>query len=106
MTIIFHPDPEKFLGKGVVFIAWIGPSPEEDVAEEGHYAAYWELFPDGPPTPLEQAPTSTSTQEMLEWGLHRTPKVLIRPRTDPGEYYWAGSGERPEKYRDLQQFEL
>jgi hypothetical protein len=29
----------------------------------------------------------------VEWGRERTPRVLVRPEHDPGEYYWAGTGE-------------
>ena len=84
MTIEYHSHPERFRRTGTVFIAWH----ETDLC----YSGYWDSFPDGD-QPLEEAPRSTSLDEAVSWGRERTPRVLIRPESDPGEYYWAGLGE-------------
>lgn len=84
MTIEYHSHPERFRRTGTVFIAWH----EDDLC----YSGYWDSFPDGD-QPLEDAPRSTSLDEAVSWGRERTPRVLIRPESDPGEYYWAGLGE-------------
>jgi hypothetical protein len=84
MTIEYHSQPERFLGTGTVFIYW-----DET---EFCYFGYWDSFPDGN-QPLEEAPRCTSLDEAVRWGRERTPRVLIRPESDPGEYYWAGLGE-------------
>jgi hypothetical protein len=46
-----------------------------------------------PSIPLEEAPNTRSLDEAVAWGRQRTARVLIRPESDPGEYYWAGAGE-------------
>jgi hypothetical protein len=46
MPIDYHPTPERFHGRGVVFLAF----------DDGAYSGYWELEPDGPPTALEESP--------------------------------------------------
>jgi hypothetical protein len=46
-----------------------------------------------PGIPIEPMPPVRSLSEAVEWGRSRTPRVLIRPETDSGEYYWAGVGE-------------
>ncbi|MDP9226543.1 MAG: hypothetical protein M3P18_22430 [Actinomycetota bacterium] len=85
MTIDYHPHPEQFRGTGTVFIAW-------EADEEG-YRGYWDSLPDGSPKPLEAMPRTRSIREVVEWGRRRAPRVLIRPESDSGEYYWAGVGE-------------
>jgi hypothetical protein len=86
MTIEYHSHPERFLGTGTVFLAW---------HESDLYSGYWDSFPDGN-RPLEEAPRSTSYDQAVSWGRERTPRVLIRPESDPSEYYWAGLGEPKE----------
>ena len=54
---------------------------------------YWDLEPDGPPTPLEEAPPSSSPRTAVEWGRARTPRVFIR---FDGGYLWAGVGDPPK----------
>ncbi len=84
MTIESHPHPELFRGTGTVFLAW----------HEGElcYWGYWDSFPIGNQS-LEEAPNTKSIEVAVSWGRERTPRVLIRPESDPGEYYWAGLGE-------------
>ena len=97
MTIEYHPHPDQFLGTGTVFIAW----DETDV----YYSGYWDSFPDGN-QPLEEAPRSTSLDEVVGWARERTPRVLIRPESDPGEYYWAGLGEPQGSDAELKRLSL
>ena len=80
-----HPNPERFRGTGTVFIAW------ESVDDE--YIGYWDSAPDAEPSPLEPMPTTRSIQEAVRWGRERAQRVLVRPESNPGEYYWAGDGE-------------
>ena len=91
MAVDYHPHPERFLGTGSVFIAWT--SAEVDPAGP-YYWGYWDSFPELLPSiPLEEAPQTRSISEAVEWGRQRTVRVLIRPETDPDEFYWAGVGE-------------
>ena len=46
MGIQYDPAPERYNGKGVVYLAF----------DDGEYSGYWDLAPDGPPTPLEECP--------------------------------------------------
>ena len=79
---------DEFRGKGVVFLAWDW--------DRGSYSGYWDLEPDGPPRMLEQAPRTSSLDEVVKWGRERAPTILIRPESDPTKYYWAGVGPVPE----------
>jgi hypothetical protein len=84
MTVAYRL--ERFRGSGTVFIAWL----EGDL----YYSGYWDSFPEeDPPTALEQMPETPSIVEAVAWGRGRTPRVLIRPESDPEEYYWAGLGQ-------------
>lgn len=96
MPIDYHPHPEESLGQGRVFLAW----------DDDHcvYFGYWDLAPDGPPTALEESPTSSSAQVVIAWAKERTPVVLIRPELAPGEYQWAGVGDAPERLGPLRPF--
>jgi hypothetical protein len=85
MPTDYHPTPERFHSKGVVFLAF----------DDGAYSGYWELEPDGPPTALEESPRSMSATEVISWGRQRTPRVLIRPASDPGHYYWPAGIDPP-----------
>jgi hypothetical protein len=98
MTISYHPHPEGFLGTGTVFIAW----------HEGelHYWGYWDSFPLEPRLSLEECPITASLNEAVEWGRQRTPRVLVRPESDPGEYYWAGTGDPLEGDADLKKLDI
>lgn len=91
MGIQYDPAPERYNGKGVVYIAF----------DDGEYSGYWDLAPDGPPTPLEECPRSTSAREVVSWGRQRTPRVLIRPEADPVQYYWAGDEPASGGYAEL-----
>jgi hypothetical protein len=91
MGIQYDPAPERYSGKGVVYLSF----------DEGQYSGYWDLEPDGPPTPLEECPRSTSAREVVSWGRQRTPRVLIRPEADPGQYYWAGAETPTAPYAEL-----
>jgi hypothetical protein len=89
--IEYDSDPARYTGTGVVFLAFI----------DGKYSGYWELEPDGPPTPLEPFPDSPSLADALGWARERTSKVLVRPMQDPDRYYWAGVGEPPNGWEHL-----
>jgi hypothetical protein len=101
MTVEYEAHPERFLGTGTVFIAW------DPHAEDPHYSAYWDSFPDHEPSmPLEDGPRTTSVEEAVAWGRQRTPRVLIRPELDPHEYYWAGADEPSGVDADLPRLAL
>lgn len=88
MTIEYHPSPIQFRGKGTVWLAFSGiPEPE--------WWGYWDLSPDGPTTPLEDAGKWNSVRGAVEWGLTRTNRVFVR-LDETGGYYWAGEGEVPD----------
>jgi hypothetical protein len=91
MTINYHESPELFRGKGTVWLAF----DESD----GRYRGYWDLQPDGPPTPLEECPGGASALQVVLWGRARAPRVLIRPKQDQDRYYWAG--EQPPQATDM-----
>jgi len=88
MPIEWAAPDARITGRGTVFLAFDPDS--------GLYSGYWDLEPDGPPTPLEECPASSSAREVIDWGRARTPRVLIRPRDDHGRYFWAGIGEPPD----------
>jgi hypothetical protein len=73
------------LGHGTVFIA----------GDDGRYGGYWDLEPDGPPTMLEQMPEFITASDAVRWGRARADRVLIRPRSDPARYHWAGAIDPP-----------
>jgi hypothetical protein len=95
MTVNYHPSPEQFRHKGTVYLAW---------DKDRHtYWGYWDLEPDGKPTPLEPCPESPSEGNVLAWARARTHRVVIRPRTDPDiSYYWTGEGGPPPDLSDWQ----
>jgi hypothetical protein len=96
VTVEYHKHPELFLRTGTVFIAW------DDPGEDPGYSAYWDSIPDEEPGfAIEDGPRTLSLSEVVEWGRRRTPRVLIRPESDPGEYYWAGIGEPTGDYATL-----
>jgi cytidine deaminase len=88
MPVAYDPIPSQFIGKGTVWLA-----PIEDSERDG-WAGYWDLDPDGPPTPLEKAPGCATAQEAVAWGRARTPRIFIRLQPK-GEYWWAGVGPPP-----------
>jgi hypothetical protein len=91
--IEYHSSPQDFRGKGTVYLAW-----DED---RKTYWGYWELEPDGNPTPLERCPDSASEAEVLAWARARTRRVVIRPRTDPAtSYYWNTEENPPANLSD------
>jgi len=85
VTITRNSPLERFRSTGTVFIAW---HPGEET-----YEGYWDSMPEGGPVLLEQMAETRSLNEAVEWGRQRTGRVLIRPQSDPGEYYWAGVGD-------------
>jgi hypothetical protein len=91
-------NPERFWGTGTAFIAW-----EPD---DRDYFGYWDSLPDGPASALEQMPRTGSLEEAIEWGRQRTSRILIRPESDPGEYYWAGVGEPQGLDTDLRRLDV
>ena len=98
MPIEYEPNPERFRGTGTAFIAW---DPDDH-----YYIGYWDSLPDATPSALEQMPRTRSLEEAIEWGRQRTPLVLIRPESDPGDYYWAGVGEPKGSYTDLRRLDF
>jgi hypothetical protein len=76
---------EGSVKRGTVWIAW----------DEGRYSGYWDLEPEGSPTHLEQMPDCVSAWEAIDWGRPRANRIMIRPKSDPGQYYWAGMGPPP-----------
>jgi hypothetical protein len=74
MVAVGHASGTKKPGQGTVFIAW----------DEDRYIGYWDALPDGPPQALEQMPEYETTADAIAWGRARTPRVLIRPRSDLG----------------------
>ena len=80
-----------YQGHGTVFLAFT----------DGAYSGYWDLLPDGPPTELERFGGSDDFAIAHEWALCRTPAVLVRPRYDPGQYYWAGLGKATDAHSGL-----
>jgi hypothetical protein len=99
MPIEHEPNPQRFRGTGTAFIAW--------EPYDRDYFGYWDSLPDAPASPLEQMPPTRSLEEAIEWGRQRTPRVLIRPESDPGELllggHWRaqGLGFKPETARLL-----
>ena len=101
MTVEYDKHPERYLGTGTVFIAW------DDSEEDPGYWAYWDSIPDEKPgLAIEEGPRSGSLREVVEWGRRRTPRVLIRPESDSGEYYWAGSTDPTGEYATLKRLPL
>jgi hypothetical protein len=98
MPIEYEPSPDRFRGTGTVFIAW--------EPEDRDYFGYWDSLPQAPASALEQMPRTRSLEEAIEWGRQRTSRVLIRPESDPGEYYWAGVGEPKGSDADLNQLDF
>jgi hypothetical protein len=78
-------DLEDSVGTGTVYVAW----------DDDAYVGYWDSLPDsGPPgSALEQMPRLHSLHKAVEWGRARSPRVPVRPESDPGTYYWAGVTE-------------
>jgi hypothetical protein len=88
VSIDYHTNPERFIGKGAVWLAW-----DED---RRGYVGYWDLEPDGQPTPLEKSPETSSLEDLLAWGRERAKRLFVRPELDPHVYYWAGEGPIPQ----------
>ena len=74
--------PARLGRQGTVWVAWDGE----------HYTSYW----DADPGWLEEGPTTRSLVACLAWAAQRSPRVLVRPESDPGRHYWAGDGESPD----------
>jgi hypothetical protein len=86
MVAVRPPSGTTKRGQGTVFLAWA----------DDRYIGYWDALPDAPPQPLEQMPEYERATDAIAWGAARTPRVLIRPSSDPGHYHWAGRGKPPE----------
>lgn len=84
--------------RGTVFLAW---DPSGAV-----YWGYWDLAPDGPPTNLEQFTPTRDVLSAVDWGRQRSPRVLIRPESDPGQYHWAGVTPPDGDYASLPIFPI
>ncbi len=55
------------------------------------YVGYW----DSGHSVLEQMPIMSKASDAIRWGLERTDDVRIR--VDDHQYFWAGSGPRPQR---------
>jgi hypothetical protein len=84
MPVEYHDEPGRFRGTGTVFLAW---DPADD-----NYWGYWDAMPEASGS-LEEAPRTESLTEAVAWARERAPRVLVRPESDPSEYYWAGAGD-------------
>jgi len=100
VTIDYHPHPGRFLGTGTVFIAWY------EHGEESYYEGYWDSFPIEPRESLEGCPRTPSLIKAVTWGRQRTPRLLVRPESDPGEYYWAGTGDPLDGDAELKKLDI
>ena len=96
MPVEFLGDPSTYLGKGTV---WLAPVDAPSRAGEGTWDGYWDLEPDGPPTPLERSPSFSSPGLAIDWGRLRTSRVLIRLDSSRG-YWWAGTSSCPPELAD------
>ena len=74
--------------RGTVFIAWLGP--------DGRYAMYWDATPDDAPALLEEGPDTDSTEVALAWARRRADRIVIRPKENSSESYWAGTAPCPD----------
>jgi hypothetical protein len=92
MPVEYDPKPERFRGAGIVYLAFND--------EDGKYGGYWDL---GQPSPaaLEDFPRDASAAAAVRWGRERTPRVLIRPESDPSRTYWAGAGPPTGEFEEL-----
>jgi hypothetical protein len=79
--------------RGTVYLAWD--------SERNLYWGYWDQSPDGPPRPLEQCPLSSDIRTVVQWGRARARRVIIRPESDPAQYYWAGVGHPEGEFAEL-----
>ena len=73
---------------------WTRPVLAED---EGIYQGAW-----GGEESYETSPEFTSLDDALTWARVRAPAVIVRPWWDNGTEYWAGDGQTPERYRELE----
>jgi hypothetical protein len=90
MPVAHEPHPERFRGTGIVYLAF----------DDGNYDGYWDR---GQPSPaaLEDFPRNPSAAAAVRWGRERTPRVLIRPQSDPSRTYWAGVGPPTGEFEQL-----
>lgn len=96
MPVEFAEEASAYLGKGTV---WLAPPGELDRAGQATWDGYWDLEPDGPPTPLESSPSFPDPDSAVSWGRERTPRVLIR-LDETGGYWWAGATPCPPDLAD------
>ena len=89
MATQYHADPSSYRGQGAVWLTVDAETPAHP-----RWSGYWDLAPDGPPTPLEAAPRFSSPQDAVAWGRDRAPRVYLRLVEDGG-YFWAGTGSMP-----------
>ena len=59
MPIHYAGKPDTDSPMGTAWLTAAGP------IEEPHWTGYWDLAPDGPPTPLEEAPRCDSPEEIV-----------------------------------------
>jgi hypothetical protein len=74
------------------WIAWTDDAVDDVPAT---VAYYWLSFQDTETDSVEVHELAT-LQEALGVALARTDWVMVRPDWDNSQYYWAGSGERPD----------
>jgi hypothetical protein len=84
--------------RGTVYLAWD--------SQRNLYWGYWDQLPDGPPRPLEQRPLSSDIRTVVQWGRTRARRVIIRPESDPAQYYGRASAIRKANSRNFRDFEV
>lgn len=85
---------------GRVFIAW---NDHSEGAVPGGYGLLWQPAATDDHDLYEVGPTTSAVGDALAWGLRRTDDVLIRPEWAPATYYWAGLGQAPPEFPQLQE---
>lgn len=61
---------------------------------DGPYAMYWDADPDDAPALIEEGPDTDSTE--VAWARRRADRIVIRPKENSGESYWAGTAPCPD----------
>jgi hypothetical protein len=92
MPVEYDPQPKRFRGTGIVYLVF------DD--EDGRCGGFWDLGQPSPAT-LEDFPRDPSAAAAIRWGRERTPRILIRPQSDPSRTYWSGVGPPTDEVEQL-----
>jgi hypothetical protein len=79
MRIEYDANPKQFRGTGAAFMA--------REPDDRDCFGYWDLLPDALHPHSNRCLDRVPWKEAIEWGQQRTSRILIRPESDPGEYY-------------------